>query len=145
MKKVFLILGLAALVTSCSLNDDDGQEVKFELANITKVELPDTLVVGEKYAFKITSNVGECSSFYGYQVNPSSPGPQDSIRFVGALNRVSEIANCGTATDTVSNELNFQSASNIRYSAYIFNFLTGFDASDEPIYLTRTIPVKARQ
>ncbi|WP_051907813.1 hypothetical protein [Flavimarina sp. Hel_I_48] len=142
MKKVFLVLGLTALITSCSLNDDDGgQDVKFEYANITNVELPDTLEIGKRYNFKITSQVSDCSNFYGFQVDPSNPTSTDSIRFVGALNRVSEIADCGTAPDTISNNLNFE----VIYSySYTFNFLTGFDATDEPIYLTKTIPVKDR-
>ncbi len=142
MKKVFLILGLAALVTSCSLNDDDGQKVDIKFANITNVELPDTLIIGNRYSFPITSEVSDCSTFYGFQVNPSNPSSQDSIRYVGALNTVQEAANCGTATDTVSNNLNFE----VLYDySYTFNFLTGFDASDKPIYLTKIVPVKARQ
>jgi ABC-type enterochelin transport system substrate-binding protein len=142
MKKVFLILGLAALVTSCSLNDDDGQNVNIEYAKITNVELPDTLVIGNRYSFPITSEINDCSSFYGFQVDPTNPTLKDSIRYVGALNRVVENANCGTSTDTISNNLNFEVL--FDYS-YTFKFLTDFDANDKPIYLTKVIPVKARQ
>lgn len=142
MKKVFLVLGLAALVTSCSLNDDDVQNVNIEYANITNVELPDTLVIGNSYLFKVTSEVSDCSTFQGFQVNPTNPSPRDSVRYVSAFNRVLEDVNCGTAKDTVSHDLNFEVL--FDYS-YTFNFLTGFDANDEPIYLTKVIPVKARQ
>ncbi|HEA28611.1 MAG TPA: hypothetical protein ENH91_01215 [Leeuwenhoekiella sp.] len=141
MKKVFLILGLAAMVISCSLNDDEGQNVNYELARITNVELPDTLVMGNSYSFSITSEMSDCSTFYGFQVDPSNPGPQDSIRYVGVLNRVLESVNCDEAKDTLSHDLDFLVLNDY---TYIFNFLTGVDADNEPIYLTKTIPVKAR-
>jgi hypothetical protein len=142
MKKVFLILGIVALVTSCSLNDDDGQNVNFEYAKITNVKLPDTLILGNAYSFPVTSEVSDCSTFYNFDVRPVQPNPQDSLRYVGVLNRVLEDANCGTATDTITKDLNFE----VLYDhSYTFKFWQGVDADDEPIYLTKTVPVKARQ
>jgi len=143
MKKVFLILGIAALVTSCSLNDDDsGQNVDYEFANIVNVQVPDTLIMGNKYSFPITSEVSDCSTFYGFDVRPSQGTSTDSIRYIGAINRVLENSDCGTATDTITRDLDFEVLYDYTYS---FKFLTGFDASEEPIYLTKTVPVKARQ
>lgn len=140
MKKVFLVLAFAAMIISCSLNDDEGQNVSYQYARITDVDLPDTLELGNSYNFRITSEVSECSVFDRFDDRQID----DSTLTVAVLNRISLRENCNTMTDTVVNSvgLNVPSRNNT-FKTYTFRFLQGADANDEPIFLTRSIPIKA--
>lgn len=139
MKKVFLVLALALLIVSCSLNDDDGQNIQYQFARITEVELPDTLEIGNSYTFYITSEESECSLFNNFEVQTVN----DSTLTIGALNRILIQENCSTTKDTVIEKVGFNATN--RYNlidSFTFQFLQGADVNDEPIYLTRTIPLK---
>ncbi|MFI8377851.1 hypothetical protein [Leeuwenhoekiella sp. NPDC079379] len=134
MKKVFLLLALLALVVSCSL-DDDGRNVSYEFVPITDYELPDSLVLGQKYQFPIKYvSPTDCNAFYGFEYDR-----KDSTRFVFVVNQVFENENCTTTTDTVEATLNFEVLYNY---TYVFKFFKGLDANDKPTYITQEIPVK---
>ncbi|MGB3775377.1 MAG: hypothetical protein WA951_08985 [Leeuwenhoekiella sp.] len=136
MKKVFLVLMLMGVILSCSINDDEGQDVNFEFVSITNADLPDTLIFGNRYTFPITSEVSDCSTYYGLRVDP-----QDSIRFVAAVNTVREGVDCSGTTDTIVNNLDFEVIYNY---TYVFKFLTGVNANGENTYITKNIPVRER-
>lgn len=141
MKKVFLVLALAISITSCSLNDDDGQNINYQVVPITNVEqLPDTLEIGKNYDFLITSEESDCSIFSGFDNGKDN----DSTYIFAAVNRISEVSNCDSATDTTSNELRFglRQTTSRNYEAYIFKFVSDINASGDYEYITRTIPVE---
>ncbi|RXG24394.1 hypothetical protein DSM00_182 [Leeuwenhoekiella aequorea] len=134
MKKVFLLLALLTLVVSCSL-DDDGRNVSYEFVPIAKYELPDSLVFGKNYEFPISYvSPTDCNAFYGFEYDR-----RDSTRLIFIVNQVLESENCLPTTDTVETTLNFEVLYNY---TYVFKFFNGFDANDEPTYITEEVPVK---
>ena len=134
MKKVFLLLGVLGLITSCSL-DDDAEQYSFEAVGVDNATLPDTLIYGQRYQFPISyTPPTSCYQFYGFDFQR-----QDSTRYVTVINRVVENDTCQENTTQVEQDLDFEVL--YRYK-YVFKFYQGNDTNDEPIYLTKTIPVK---
>ncbi|PHQ30802.1 hypothetical protein [Leeuwenhoekiella nanhaiensis] len=135
MKKVFLILALLGLITSCSL-DDDRVQINYELQPVVDYELPDTLVWGQRYNFKIRYvSPTSCNYFYDFDY-----ARQDSTRLIYVFEGVYEEEMCtDTPTDTVSVYLPFETRYNYDY---IFKFYAGEDENGEDLFITDTIPVK---
>lgn len=134
MKKVFLLLGLLALVVSCSL-DDEGQNVSYKFVPVADFELPDSLVLGQRYQFPIKYvSPSDCNAFYGFEYDRI-----DSTRFVYIVNQVLENTDCEVTTDTITASLNFEVLYNY---TYVFKFFSGFDSNDEPTFKTQEVPVK---
>ncbi len=135
MKKVFLILGLLGLVTSCSL-DDDRAELNYEVQPVVDFELPDTLVWGQRYNFKVRYiSPTSCNYFFDFDY-----AQRDSTRFVYIIDAVYEEEMCtDTPTDTTTVYLPFETRYNYDY---IFKFYTGEDENGEDTFITDTIPVK---
>lgn len=135
MKKVFLFLGIAALLASCSV-DDDTIDFRFEAMPVAEVEFPDSLVIGDRYQIPVKYvSPSTCHYFEGYDYTR-----QDSTRFVYVVNRVLERNDCETTTDTVETNLNLEVLYNY---TYVFKFFKGYDENDEPEYLTVEVPVKS--
>jgi len=134
MKKVFLLLGVLGLVTSCSL-DDDTEQYSFEAVAVDDATLPDTLVFGQVYHFPVSyTPPTNCYEFYGFDYKR-----EDSTRYVAVINRVVENETCQENTVQVQQELDFE----VLYRhKYVFKFYQGVDANEEPVYLTKTVPVK---
>ena len=136
MKKVFLILGLLAVVTSCSLDDDGKRILDYNLQPIVDYEIPDTLIYGNRYNFKIRYiSPSTCNTFIDFDYRY-----QDSTRFVYVIDARFEDEVCTeTPTDTVTKILNFET---LNLYDYIFKFYTGDDEDGNPTFITDTIPVK---
>lgn len=137
MKKVFLCMALLGVLSSCSLDDDgEGINYHFEVVPVENVTLPDTLVLGERYQLPIMySRPTSCYAFDGFDYER-----EDSTRYVYVVNRVFDQSGCEPLDNNVTEAiLNFD----VLYDyTYIFNFYQGQDEDDEPIYLTKTVPVK---
>ena len=135
MKKVFLLIGVLGLITSCSLNDDEGQQFRFEAVPVQNATLPDTLIYGEQYQIPVSYvPPANCYYFDGFNYQR-----QDSTRYVAVINRVFENESCDTNTQEVEQILNFE----VLYTyKYVFKFYQGDDANGDPIYLTKIVPVK---
>ena len=103
MKKVFLLIGLLGLITSCSL-DDEGQVVSYEALPIADYELPESFIYGERYQLPVSFVLPTtCHEFYNFEAARA-----DSTRFVYAISQVLESDMCtDTPNDTVSTFLNF--------------------------------------
>ena len=136
MKKVFLLIGMLGLLASCSL-DDEGQEFRYEIEPVTNVEFPDSLVLGQNYQIPVRYlRPSTCHSFFDFDY-----ARQDSTRIVTVINQVFENDSCEDLTDTeVEQILDFEVLYNY---TYVFKFYQGQDTNDEPIYLTKNVPVKA--
>ena len=135
MKKFFLVLGLLGMVTACSLNDDDGANLRLERLAVDSVDIPDTLVYGEQYSFPVSyTQPSDCYGFYGFNY-----GGQDSTRIIEVINSVSTTMTCDSTAVVDTRDLDFE----VRYeNTYVFKFYQGVDASGDPIYLTKNVPVK---
>ncbi len=135
MKKVFLLIGLLGLITSCSL-DDEGQVVSYQALPIADYELPESFVYGERYQLPVSFVLPTtCHEFYNFEA-----AREDSTRFVYAISQVLESDMCtDTPNDTVSTFLNFDVI--YRYT-YVFKMYKGDDENGEPIYETQEVPVE---
>ena len=140
MKKFFLSLALLVCITACSLNDDDGANFSIAYVPIDSVQLPDTLVLGSNYDFKIYyTKPSACYEFRRVQYDMPRDITQDSTRFAAVINTVFDDVACADVMIPDSTTIKFET----RYEYdYIFNFYQGQDADDQPIYLRDTIPVK---
>ncbi len=135
MKKVFLVLGLLGLITSCSLNDDNGTNQQLVFVAIDSVQLPDTLVFGQQYELPISyTQPGNCYNFYDFQYEAT-----DSTRYIGVINTVNTSIACDSTPRVDTRKLNLD----VRYdNTYVFKFYQGDDANGDAKYLTKNVPVK---
>ncbi|MEH6408174.1 MAG: hypothetical protein V7767_12915 [Leeuwenhoekiella sp.] len=138
MKKVFLFMGLLGLITSCSVDDDNRQQFRYEVVPVEDVTLPDSLVLGQTYEIPVSFvKPTACYYFEGFDYQR-----QDSTRYVAVVNRVLDDTACAdtdVTTDPTEEILDFE----VLYTYdYVFKFYQGNDSNDEPIYLTKVVPVK---
>lgn len=135
MKKLFLFIIIAAIFTSCSIDDENTTFTK-ELVPAVSVELPDTLLFRQNHTFTITyKRPTSCHVFNGFSLETKN----DTL-FIGVVNAVYPENNCETLSDEeVTKELNFFVERN---DFYIFKFWQGLDEAGNPFFLTKEVPVR---
>lgn len=135
MKNLGLMLLLTLSLIGCS-TDDDGQ-FDFQAATIRDVFLPDTLVKGETYNFEITYNrPTNCHAFAGFDYEK-----RVNERFVGVITAVEARRNDCTEEQGLTGVATLRFFVE-REDFYIFQFYQGLDSEDNPLFLTKEIPVR---
>lgn len=133
MKK-YLVAILALLFWGCTI--DDLPKYEPFLASISGVELPETLIHGETYAFPVQYiRANSCDVFSGFDHIDNG-----NEQLIGVINRYyPEVGDCG---DGVFNaEIDFEFIVD-RNDFYIFKFWQGADENGDPEYLTIEVQVE---
>ncbi|MCM8569593.1 hypothetical protein NE848_09390 [Gramella jeungdoensis] len=145
MKKLVFILITILAMTGCSVDDDSGPRVEYELAEIVANDLPDEFEFGKTYEVTVTYILpSACHSFAGLDARrEGNVGEERRIIYVSAIAAIQLDSNCD---DTVGGD---QGTSKFTINIdeeedYTFNFLVG-EAGNEPVYNTVVIPVTQPQ
>lgn len=134
MKYVFGIFVMLLLSTaSCSLPDNEGSPVSFEIVKIVSVELPNSFTLGETHDIVVRYEVpSTCHVFSGFEVIPLL-----NQRTVNAVSTVIPNGNCVDQQQVFEEQVyRFRVTSN---GSYIFKFFTGLDADGLPEYIEREV------
>lgn len=136
MKKTLFLL-LAFVLSSCSINDDDGgTETLFAYAPIAAVEIPESLVLGETYIFRITyTNPSPCHHFFGYEYVPGT-----DVNLFGIVTSYDPENPLCTEEEGTTEVFEWEFTVEIN-EKHIFKFWQGVNEDGEPIYLTREVEV----
>lgn len=134
MKKLFSIVALVFLLTSCSL--EDGTKYSLELLPVESVEIPSEMTMGETYQIKMFYRIpSTCHEYNGIYYDKNL-----NVRTIAVENLVREGNNCQELTENNLTEctFNFLVTSN---GSYIFKFWQGKDNQGNDIFLEYEIPV----
>lgn len=134
MRKIFILSIVAAVLFSCSL-DDDSANFSFEILPIEEVDIPEEFTLGEVYPITVTyERPTNCHSFRDFYYLK-----ENNERTVAIISTVFEQDNCEDLTDaSLTATFNFQVTSN---GSYIFKFWQGQDENEEDIFLEIEVPV----
>lgn len=135
MRKLFLLLFVSALVTSCDLSDDDRPNFHYEILAVEDFEIPDTFdYLGTyqiKLYYKLPSNCHSLGGIYFDRYN--------NERTVGIQSIVVNNENCLANQDEIlETSFNFEVISN---QTYLFKFYKGKDTNGNNIFEEVEIPV----
>ncbi len=135
MKKIVLLLLVAASFVSCSLNDDYGNNFHHEILPVESVTMPEEFVLGETYEITVTylrpSTCHEFNNFYYV--------PELNQRTVAVVTTVYENNDClPLENQEVEVSFNFMVNSN---GTYVFKFWQGEDTSGNDTYYIVEVPV----
>lgn len=136
MKGVIGVLIMLFFTASCSLPDDEGSPVSFEIVKILSVGVPANFRLGNTHEITIRyEKPSTCHVFSGFEVEPNL-----NARTVTAVTAVIPDGNCTDLTDTSEEQvLRFKVTSN---GSYIFKFFTGLNANGLPEYIEHEIFVQ---
>lgn len=132
--KRLLVLCLAMLFASCSINDD-STNYSFEVLPVESVNIPDAFELGETYPISVSYfKPSTCHSFKEFYYLK-----ENNQRTVAAITYVFEDNSCTGLEDVlVDATFNFNVTSN---GSYIFKFWQGEDTNGEDQYLIVEVPV----
>lgn len=137
MKKLFFLL-LLSIFSACSLNDDgSNSEILYAYAPVNSVEIPESVVLGQTYVFKITyTNPSPCHKIFGFEHVPGAEA--DIFAIVTSYNPDNPLCTEEEGSTEVF-EWEFTVEINEKH---IFKFWQGVDEDGEPIYLTKEVEVQ---
>ena len=129
-----MLLALLISLVSCSV--DDGDKLDFTVASVVEVNMPDTLRLGETYAFNITyEKPSNCHFFANFDYKAKVNTREVAV--ITGFNASNEIACLGsTVIEDVT--LNFVVE---RDDFYIFKYFQSVDENNTPQFLTIEVPV----
>lgn len=139
MKKIILLLSLVFAISSCSLNDDKGEEFHYELLPIENVEIPSEFILGETYTIVVRYyRPTTCYAFNGFYYEKDL-----NVRTVAVQNVVFDSnTNCEDIDPIEANlveaSFDFYVTSN---GSYIFKFWQGVDDNGEDVFYEVEVPV----
>jgi len=137
--KRFLILAICFIALSCSTDDGDFQDFRFEILPIESVEMPEAFTFGQEYQIQYTYLVpSTCHVFNDlYYVS------EENTRTVAVVNTVFEsngTSSCETLTNTLM-ERSFRFIVVNHEGSYTFRFWQGVDDNGDDIYMIYEVPV----
>ncbi len=136
--KLIMLLALVSVgFNSCSISDDDSfSDVQLEIVAVTAVEFPAELKFGEINNIIVRyDNPTTCNRFEGFNVD--STLNQRTVSIVTTRTTPNN-GNCAMTNLPTEQILRFLPTSN---GSYVFRFLSGQDANNEPTYLEFTVEV----
>lgn len=135
MKRILLFIALAAILHSCSLDDNNPSNFSFEILPIETYEMPDEFQAGETYAITVgytkPSDCYEFNDFYFLSNN--------NERTIAVINSVNNDLNC--AADPTSDEATLNFFVNGNFDHYVFKFWQGTDSGGNDTYIIVEVPV----
>ena len=147
MKRIALLMILALSLYSCE-TDDDGPTVAYDFSEITGSDLPEYFEIDEEYEINVDYVLpSACHTFAGLEGGQGANEENDSIfeyyiravsSYDPALTECTEESDSRTGSAKAFDNFKINSEN---YSIIRFNFLSGFDSTDEPEYLTVDVPV----
>ena len=137
MKKIFFLL-LAFILSACSTNDDDsGNELLFAYAPINSVELPESMVLGETYVFKINyTNPSPCHQLFGYEYVQGADA--NIFAIVTSYNPDNYLC---TEEEGATGVYEWEFTVELNEN-HIFKFWQGVDQNEKPVFITREVEVR---
>ncbi|SDS39972.1 hypothetical protein [Gramella sp. MAR_2010_147] len=144
MKRLLFAMMALLMLGSCSV-DNDTPNTKFELAEITGNDLPDSFRFGESYSINIDYVLpSECNSFAGVDARRAGTSQEERTQiYIGVVTRVNNSTNCDAGDTDIQGSSNF-SISIDATEDYTFYFWTGTDGNDQPVYTEIVVPVIER-
>lgn len=135
-KKALTGIIIVLFVMSCSLPDEQGDTVSFELVKIIDVDMPATMQLGQTQDIIITyEKPTQCHFFNGFQVVS-----ENNDRRVSTVMNVLSSPACLPLIDVHETEnLAFRP---VNLGTFYFKFYTDINSNGEAIYLERTILVQ---
>lgn len=134
MKRVILILTVAFLALSCSL-DDDGANFDLITLPVKTAEVPEEFVFGDTYAITVTFDLPDgCHSFQSLFFQ------QNNNERIVAINALIDLQSaCTEAIIEKSYTFNLTA---LQQSNYVFKFWKGVTNDGENIFEEVIVPVK---
>ncbi len=137
MKKLFLLLFVSTLITSCDITEDDRPNFHYEILAVESFEIPDTFNYLSthqiKLFYKLPSNCHSLGGIYfEKQLNERIIGVQSFV-----VNRENCLANQDEILET---SFNFEVISK---ENYLFKFYKGKDEQGNNIFEEVEIPVNS--
>ena len=133
MKKLFALMLLAVIISSCSL--DDGTNFHFEAVPATGATLPDSFQLDETYEIKVQYvRPTSCHFFEGYDYRKTGTNE----RTITLVTSVFDDPNCRELDEELEVSFDFIV---INTGTYTFRFWQGKDANGNDTYLTYEVPV----
>ena len=141
MRKLLFIFLSAILFGSCSISDDNGPILAYELAEITGNNLPDEFELGRTYTIEVAYVLPtQCHNFVAIDATrEGNTGAQRREIYIAAVASyvedsvcTQELGNSGTSTFTIFID---------ESEDYKFYFWIGNGPEDEPLYDEVTVPV----
>ena len=131
---------MVVLLISCSLDDSNDMQYRFELLPITEVELPDSVRFGQVYSIRYTYAVPTTCHAYNdlYYVS------EGNVRTIAVITTVLEEAGnvrCEALTGQFE-ERSFNFYVNEVAGVYVFRLWQGTDAEGHDVYRTYEIPIE---
>ena len=142
MKKLGLLLLSIIVLNSCSVESDEGPNVNYELAEITKNDLPEEFERGKSYSVNVEYTLPtECSTFaYLDARREGNISAERRNIYVAAISSTISNANCDGETEGETGVSSFSILIDERED-YKFYFWKGLDATNQPIYEEVIVPV----
>ncbi|GLB52848.1 hypothetical protein NBRC110019_18880 [Neptunitalea chrysea] len=135
MKKYALLLIVALVSFSCSIDDDENVNYRFEFVATDTVEFPSEIYVNNTYNVTIYYTLpNSCYYINGIDYNYTD----DYERTVALVATVYDGTNCDANTVLESTTFDFKP---INAGTYTFNFLTGQDDNGDYTYSTYDVVV----
>lgn len=142
MKKILFLMLASFTLFSCSVDDDNVQNVTYEVAWISDHNLPASFTLGENFNVEVTYTLPTgCSVYRG--LDAVREGTTDELRrniYVAAVSQKLQSPNCDETVEGGEGTGNFSILINERED-YTFYFLTGESASGQPQYQEVVVPV----
>lgn len=137
MKKLLLLFSVL-LLSACSLNDDEAStDMLYEYAPVVSVELPESLVFGQSYTFKITYTFpSPCHKLFGFEYVP-----QHEVHFLGIVTSYEPNNPLCTDNEGRTEVFEWEFTADTK-EKHIFKFWQGVDQDGDPIYLTKEVEVQ---
>jgi hypothetical protein len=129
MKKLIALFSLVFVLFSCSLDDNNNPNVRYELLKTEEVTIPDVFILGDTAEILVRyKKPSSCHGFDGFYYDKDG-----FTRTIAVQNYVIEDPNCQNLTDEIKQEtLRFQPTAT---GMYTFKFWTGKDANGVNTYL----------
>lgn len=142
MKKLGLLLLSVITLNSCSIESDEVPNISYEIAEITKNDLPDQFELGKSYSVNIEYSLPtECHNFaYLDARREGNLGAERRNIYVTAISSTINSANCDEETAGETGVTSFSILIDEK-EEFKFYFWKGLDATDQPIYEEVIVPV----
>lgn len=129
MKKILTLIGVFVLILSCSTDNINEQNVRYELVKVENVIIGDELYFGDENIITVQYlRPTTCHGFNGFSYEK-----EGFTRTIGVQNYVVENADCQAVVGEVREEnLVFQPTET---GTYTFKFWQGKDANGDNIFL----------
>jgi len=141
LKNIFLFCLLSIVLSSCTM-DDYRNEMSFtyKLNSIKEVSMPDTLLSGEIYSFRVQfENPADCYEFEGFHIEE---GKNSNERLITAVSTVINEQQICSVYSTPKKEFAVLEFDVRRKDNYVLKFWQGTDDKGQPIYLTKRIEIR---